>query len=249
MTLRYACAAAEDWLPQLPPGQAACLLTDPPYSSGGMFRGDRAQPTGRKYTATKTQRRGNARADFGGDTRDQRAYLTWTALWLRAALPALAPGAVVALWTDWRQLPTVTDAIQIAGLTWRGIVPWDKGRGARMAAPGRWPNQCEYLAWGTAGPAPRRRLGFRPAGCLHEPTLPAERAWHQTPKPVAGLTELLRIVPPGATVLDPFAGTAPIALACAALGLAYAGAEIDPAIHADGCRRLTAAGLTLLTDA
>ena len=30
------------------------LLTDPPYSSGGMFRGDRAQTTNTKYVMTGT---------------------------------------------------------------------------------------------------------------------------------------------------------------------------------------------------
>jgi site-specific DNA-methyltransferase (adenine-specific) len=48
------------------------VVTDPPYSSGGMFRADRIATTRDKYVHGETK---NVRADFSGDNRDQRSFL------------------------------------------------------------------------------------------------------------------------------------------------------------------------------
>src|SRR5437763_1983588 len=99
------------------------LLTDPPYSSGGMFRGDRAgQSTSAKYVQTGTLA---ARADFDGDSRDQRGFLAWCSLWLAECWRTSRVGGSCLVFTDWRQLPTMTDAVQAGGWIWRGIIPWD----------------------------------------------------------------------------------------------------------------------------
>jgi site-specific DNA-methyltransferase (adenine-specific) len=85
------------------------VITDPPYSSGGAFRGDRAQLTTTKYVNSDT----NAyRPEFAGDTRDSRSFLAWSSLWLNAARNASEPGAVLASFIDWRQLPILTDAVE-----------------------------------------------------------------------------------------------------------------------------------------
>lgn len=31
------------------------------------------------------------------------------------------------MFVDWRNLPAMTDAVQMAGWVWRGVVVWDKG--------------------------------------------------------------------------------------------------------------------------
>ena len=51
------------------------VITDPPYSSGGAFRGDRAQQTSRKYVNSGTAA---YRPEFAGDNRDQRSFLIWS---------------------------------------------------------------------------------------------------------------------------------------------------------------------------
>lgn len=106
------------WLRSLPDGYADAVITDPPYSSGGAFRSDRVKSTDTKYTGTEHRGR---RPDFSGDNRDQRGYLAWCALWLSEAARVLGPGGVVVLFTDWRQLPTTTDALQVGGLVWQGL--------------------------------------------------------------------------------------------------------------------------------
>jgi site-specific DNA-methyltransferase (adenine-specific) len=83
------------------------LITDPPYSSGGMVRGDRTnQSTAAKYVQSGTALDAEHNAEFLGDNRDARSWGYWMTLWLTAAQPRLKPGAYVMCFTDWRQLPT-----------------------------------------------------------------------------------------------------------------------------------------------
>jgi site-specific DNA-methyltransferase (adenine-specific) len=54
-------------LRSLPDESVDAVVTDPPYSSGGMFRGDRTQPVDVKYVQTGAK---SCRAKFSGDTMD-----------------------------------------------------------------------------------------------------------------------------------------------------------------------------------
>ena len=36
-------------------------------------------------------------------------------------------GGTIAAFIDWRNLPAMTDAIQMVGWVWRGVIVWDKG--------------------------------------------------------------------------------------------------------------------------
>ena len=85
------------------------IITDPPYSSGGFTRGDRMAKPGKKYEQTGLKQ---PRAEFAGDNRDQRSFAYWCALWLAECLRVAKPGAPIAIFTDWRQLPSTTDALQ-----------------------------------------------------------------------------------------------------------------------------------------
>ena len=112
-------------LASLPTGSVDAVVADPPYSSGGMMRGDRAQATVAKYVTSQNTRRDEL-LNFSGDSRDQRSYAYWSALWLSEAHRVTAPGGVCLTFSDWRQLPATTDSIQAGGWVWRGIVPWSK---------------------------------------------------------------------------------------------------------------------------
>lgn len=138
-----------DVLRTLEPESVDAVITDPPYSSGGFTRGDRVNAsTSSKYVQTGTN---VMRPDFLGDNRDQRSWIMWCSLWLQQAMAATKPGGYVLMFTDWRQLPAATDALQAGGWCWRGIVIWDKTEAARAPNTMYFRHQCEYILWGTNG--------------------------------------------------------------------------------------------------
>lgn len=133
----------------IPPGNVDALITDPPYSSGGQFRGDRVQDTRNKYLSSGDISAEYAKHSFTGDNLDQRSWTSWAAEWLTLARGIVKPGGVAAVFTDWRQIGALTDAVQWAGWTWRGILVWDK-KNARPQ-PGRPRQQCEFVVWASNG--------------------------------------------------------------------------------------------------
>jgi len=186
-------------LRDVPDESVDLVLTDPPYSSGGMFRGDRVRPTGEKYVQTGTLAE---RVDFDGDSRDQRGFLAWASLWLAECWRATKPGGSCLVFTDWRQLPTMTDAVQAGGWLWRGIVVWDKTAASRPR-PG-FCSQAEYVVWGTRGAL---STDVYLPGVIASATPRGDERRHMTEKPLGLLERLLEIAPPGSLILDPFAGS------------------------------------------
>lgn len=211
-------------LAALPDASVDALVTDPPYSSGGAFRGDRTQDVHTKYVNSDSTS-GNALEAFSGDTRDARGYLYWCALWLSEAMRVVRPGGVCAMFTDWRQLPTTTDAIQAGGWVWRGIVPWHKPAGRPVQ--GRWANSCEYVAWGTNGPRDLLALDGSALPGFYQANSPRERD-HITQKPIEVMRELVKIVPRGGVILDPFMGSGTTGVAALIEGRRFVGVELTP---------------------
>lgn len=209
----------------LPTGLVDAIITDPPYSSGGAFRGDRMSNTNSKYTNSSVQ---TVRPDFAGDNRDQRAFSYWCALWLSECLRVAKPGAPCVLFTDWRQLPTVTDALQAGGWVWRGLAVWDKGEGARPTL-GRYTNQCEYIVWGSAGEMPLERLDQAARrtlpGVFRCPVRQADKH-HVTGKPTDLMRQIVKICEPGGVILDPFAGSGTTLVAAKLEGYQHLGIEL-----------------------
>ena len=206
-------------LAAMPAASVDAVITDPPYSSGGAFRADRAQATGKKYVRTNAIRQG---VDFHGDNRDQRAYGYWCALWMAEALRVTRPGGVFCTFTDWRQLPATSDAVQAGGWVWRGVVPWLKPS-ARPAGANRFTNQCEYVVWGSAGGMPLDYSGGWVRG-FFQANVPRDRE-HQTQKPLDVMRELMAVVPQGGTVCDPFMGSGTTGVAAVIEGHRFVGVE------------------------
>lgn len=234
-------------LATLEDGVADAVITDPPYSSGGMVRGDRAgQSTRTKYVTTQNKR--TDLMEFAGDNRDQRAFGYWCALWLGEAHRITRPGGICMLFTDWRQLPTVTDAIQAGGWVWRGIIPWHKPTSRPMA--GRFTNACEYVVWGSRGPLPLDWFAdILPGFYSYSPPRSQDRH-HITQKPIRLVRDMLRIVPAGGLVVDPFVGAGTTGVAAVSAGYRFIGAEVDPAHHAGAEERIRAAtGVATVPDA
>lgn len=182
-----------------------CMI-DPPYCSGGMVRGDRVQRTAtEKYVQNGTATR---RPDFSGDTRDQRGFLAWATLWLSECHRVTKRGGLVMMFTDWRQLPIMSDALQAGGWVWRGIAPWDKTEGTRPQR-GFFRAQCEYVLLGSKGGLGKEqnRVVKKCAPGLFRHARDRAARLHITGKPVALIEDLLQVMPPRSHMLVPFAGS------------------------------------------
>ena len=213
------CGDALAVLASLPDASIDACLADPPYSSGGTTPASRQRSTRSKYVSSDAK---HDLPDFGGDTRDARSYGYWSALWMGEVLRVTKPGGVLGVFSDWRQLPTTSDAIQAGGWTWRGVVPWWKPAG--RPTQGRFANQCEYVVWGTNGARPLTALGRRALPGFYQAHPPRERE-HQTQKPLEVLQALVQIVPEGGTVLDPFMGAGTTGCAAVLEGRRFIGIE------------------------
>ena len=84
------CGDCMEILPRL--SMADALITDPPYSSGGMTIGSKSQPPRSKYVNSKKY------AEFYGDNRDTRSWV----MWMRSRSWELIGGA-----RGWRMLVKV----------------------------------------------------------------------------------------------------------------------------------------------
>ena len=229
-----------DLILRLPDASVDAVITDPPYSSGGLFRADRQVDARLKYVVTGLQK---DHTTFGGDNRDQRSFSYWSALWLSQCHRVTRPGGTLCMFTDWRQLPTATDAIQSGGWVWRGIVPWDKTEAARPDK-GRFRNQCEYVLWASHGQIPERDYCPCLPGVVRLYGKPDEKV-HIAGKPLGLMRQLLKIVPPGGVVLDPFAGAGSTAMACVEEGYPFIGFEIGDIWVQAAQRRVQESGHTL----
>lgn len=225
-------------LPTLDADSIDAVIADPPYSSGGFTRGDRTNgSTNSKYTQTGTQ---TIRPEFAGDNRDQRSWITWTAIWLTMALRAAKPGAYLLMFCDWRQLPAATDAFQAGGWVWRGIVVWDKTEAARPPNTAYFRHQAEYVLWGTKGSTNQAAAGGPWDGVIRLSVSQADKH-HVTGKPTELLRRLVQVCPPGGTVLDPFMGSGTTGVACRLEDRRFVGMEIEPAYMEIARRRITQA--------
>ncbi len=214
----------------------AGAFADPPYSSGGNVR-DKAMPTSRKYLQSGAAP--GRYPEFQGDGRDQRSYLAWSTLWMGRARDLVVPGGLIAAFSDWRQLPVTTDALQCAGWIWRGVVPWDKTEASRPQR-GRYRNQAEFVVWGSNGA--RSLDGAVVPGAFRMP-VPREKL-HIAGKPVDLMRALL--APMEGPILDPFMGSGTIGAACMEAGIEYLGIEVDEAYFEIACRRLEEAASEVL---
>lgn len=208
-------------LRELPDASVDAVITDPPYSSGGFTRGDRTGDTRNKYLQSDSSNRERLE-DFAGDNRDQRGYTYWCALWISECLRVTKPGGVACLFTDWRQLPATTDALQAGGFVWRGLVPWYKPSSRPQA--GRFSAACEYVVWGSRGPMENDYA----AACLpgfYQASSPRERE-HVTQKPLSVMRDLVKIAPEGGVILDPFMGSGTTGVAAVAEGRRFTGSEM-----------------------
>jgi site-specific DNA-methyltransferase (adenine-specific) len=217
----------------LPDQSIDMLFTDPPYSSGGLHAGTRAQSTTQKYISTKTK---TVYEDFESDNMDQRSWAFWCHAWLAESRRALKQGGLLVCFIDWRQLPTLTDVIQAAGFIQRGIAVWDKTPSRARPRRGGFKQQAEFIVWASKG-AMQQRDVYLPGVFPCALELPKK---HLTEKPLGLACEVVRLVPEGGVVCDPFAGSGTFLVAAKEAGRQWLGCEANEVYHGIASARLAA---------
>jgi site-specific DNA-methyltransferase (adenine-specific) len=199
------CGDALNVLADVPDGWADLVLTDPPYSSGGMYRSDRSKDTDDKYQHKAETNR--TYAAFSGDNRDQRSFERWCYQWMSESLRATREGGAFGCFIDWRNLACVIDSIQVAGWVFRGVTPWHKGTDQRPRK-GWFRANVEFIVWGSSGSllTGHTAPGLCQDGVFYQRVNGIEKE-HQTQKPVDLFRDILRTRPDWLNVLDPFAGS------------------------------------------
>ncbi|MGW6699623.1 DNA-methyltransferase [Nocardia sp. NPDC055049] len=191
------------------------VLTDPPYSSGGKRENARSIRQSMVRSMDNDEWiRGDAMSTNGYVYLLRMCGLQWRRI--------LRRGAHSLVFTDWRMSSHLGAALESADLRQLPLLVWDKQQ-LGMGAVFR--NQHEFIVHTSVGTpaAPNRRdvpnvLAFRSI----------RGGTHPTEKPETLLRTLLSVVAvPGATVLDPFAGSGSTLTAAQSLGMRAVGIEID----------------------
>lgn len=212
-----------DLLREMDSGRIDAVITDPPYSSGGFTHAARSAPPESKYVQGGQKKRWPT---FLGDNKDAWSWLLWCSVWAGLCSRLMRSGAYFLMFSDWRQLPLASAAIQAGGLIWRGTVAWDKTEAARSANKAYFRHQCEYVAWATKGVLPRAKGRGPWPGCYRFPVRQKDK-FHMTGKPTDLMAELVKVCPPGGTVLDPFMGSGTTGVAAVQAGCKFVGIELD----------------------
>ncbi|MDR3152919.1 MAG: site-specific DNA-methyltransferase [Deltaproteobacteria bacterium] len=208
-------------LPTLPDSSFDFVLTDPPYSPGGASPVSRSSPAWAKIQDADARTRYPA---FAGDSRDSRSLYSWLLFVLGHCRRVARPNGILLLFSDWRNVPLFSDAVQGAGWVWRSLVVWDKTAKARPNR-GFFRHQAEYVLFATRG-------AWEPPTSAALPgvfTMAASGKNHVASKPVALARALAAVLPAPSDVLDPFMGGGNLLRGALEEGHRVTGIELEPA--------------------
>ncbi len=216
---RLICGDCRDVLPTL--GKFDALITDPPYDLPAM-----------KSNASP---RGTRNLEFGWDhTPVIRA--------IELAIERLEERANVVVFCSFQQIGLLSQLLESNGFTSRCLA-WVKCNPPPPAPGNRWPSGFELIAFGFRGGAffgdasNKRKNWFTYESYRHGQH---GKNGHPTQKPAELMGYLVRsLVPPGGSVLDPFAGSGSTLVAASQNGMASTGIEIDARYFDLGRRRIS----------
>lgn len=150
----------------------------------------------------------------------------------------LVDGGSLCVFTDWRQVANLGPALESSGLRWTNLLTWDKGS-AGLGSGFR--AQAEHVLHFTKGTG--TYFDSSSGNILPASRVPVAQRDHQAEKPVDLLRRIVRTVAaPGALVVDPFAGSGAVGVACLLEGRRFHGVDWH-AGHVETARRRCAAAL------
>lgn len=164
------------------------------------------------------------------------SYRSWLTELLTEAYRAAVEHALAVVFSDRRQEPTTSDALQMAGWTWSGTIPWI--RPASRPSKGGFKQAAEFITWGVKGTLDHSRDLYLPGYFIA--SQPRKDRVHITQKPVEIMQQLVKICPDDGTVLDPFAGSGTTGVAAVREGRRLIGVELSDHYATVAERRLQA---------
>jgi DNA modification methylase len=182
-----------------------CVVTDPPYSSGGF------QESGKSAGSIGTR----AGDTIALDNLSTRGYERL----MREVLRYCNQADEIYLFTDWRMWINTFDALVAGGWRVRNMLVWDKMQ-MGMGLP--WRNQHELIAYGKRTPA--QMIDGKRGNVLQARR--SGNANHPTEKPLGLLSQIISNTR-AALICDPFAGSGTTLVAAKALGRHALGVEVD----------------------
>jgi DNA modification methylase len=182
-----------------------CVVTDPPYSSGGF------QESGKSAGSIGTR----AGDTIALDNLSTRGYERL----MREVLRYCNQADEIYLFTDWRMWINTFDALEAGGWRVRNMLVWDKMQ-MGMGLP--WRNQHELIAYGKRTPA--QMIDGKRGNVLQARR--SGNANHPTEKPLGLLSQIISNTR-AALICDPFAGSGTTLVAAKALGRHALGVEVD----------------------
>jgi len=173
-----------------------CIITDPPYCSGGFQEAGRAKGS----VGTDAEHK-----PVANDTLSTRGYQA-----LMRAFLNLIDARCAYIFTDWRMWVNLFDLVESCGYGVRSMVVWDKGR----PGMGRgWRAQHELVLCGIRDTKIFADMTQALGNVRSHPRTGNKH--HTTEKPVPLLRDLLKPIPTDVGIIyDPFAGSGSTALAC-----------------------------------
>jgi site-specific DNA-methyltransferase (adenine-specific) len=198
-------------LPRIADESVDAVVTDPPYApsiaSLAVLRNDMP-----RYPR------------MAGDEKDNRILFMWMRIWLMECFRIVKSDGALLLFSDWRHIPLFGDLVQLTGWRWRNLVVWNKGPDARPM-PGTFRYSAEFILFATkSGWRPQKHVNLQ--GILSHKNNSREKN-HMTAKPVELIKDLMAVLPPGVSVLDPFMGGGAVPRACVETGRTYCGIEVS----------------------
>lgn len=212
-----------DVMAGLPTASCDAFVMDPPYTTAG----------------------GSSNGRSGGHAIEAQFFTHWLRDVMAQIRRVVKPTGCGFAFCDWRTVGVVADAILPRGSRQREQVwtvtqalVWDR-ESIGLGSPFR--NSFEMIAF-ARGPEYRSALPKDIPNVIRHRWTYGRHEHHGAEKPLELCRQLVRwALPSGGVVLDPFAGSGTVAVACQLEGRGYCGIEVDEHDVATATRRLSEA--------
>ena len=195
--------------------QPDCIVTDPPYCSGGYNDGGRA---GGSYA---NKLKDGTTPKIANDRLSTRGY---TAL-IKNALANAGRVKGAYIFTDWKVWITLHDIVEASGFFVRSMIVWDKGFEAMGYG---WRTAHELCMCGLSESAPPFAVEHHSPNVLRCDRIPPSKKQHVMQKPVELFNTILDVTYWAKTIYDPFGGSGTMLIACEQLDRQCFAMELDP---------------------